>query len=160
MGGVRPSKACHCEPVRRLAWQSVDWLGNPRIGVAIRTPAHHKGTCSASPTAWRSVPQNAYLFKAHPNGWCFSRSPLDASMSCCSPFSGTICHRHIAPNLDAPTSARDRRLFFAFLRLSIKKHHPNGRCFGRGRKARTLDTRFWRPLLYQLSYTPIKRLAP
>ena len=28
-------------------------------------------------------------------------------------------------------------------------------CFGRGRKARTLDTRFWRPLLYQLSYTPM-----
>ena len=28
-------------------------------------------------------------------------------------------------------------------------------CFGRGTKARTLDTRFWRPLLYQLSYTPI-----
>ena len=27
--------------------------------------------------------------------------------------------------------------------------------FGRGRKARTLDTRFWRPLLYQLSYTPV-----
>ncbi len=26
--------------------------------------------------------------------------------------------------------------------------------FGRGTKARTLDTRFWRPLLYQLSYTP------
>ena len=28
--------------------------------------------------------------------------------------------------------------------------------FGRGRKIRTLDTRFWRPMLYQLSYTPIK----
>ena len=27
---------------------------------------------------------------------------------------------------------------------------------GRGRRIRTLDTRFWRPLLYQLSYTPIK----
>ena len=27
--------------------------------------------------------------------------------------------------------------------------------YGRGRKTRTLDTRFWRPLLYQLSYTPI-----
>ena len=27
--------------------------------------------------------------------------------------------------------------------------------FGRGRRARTLGTRFWRPLLYQLSYTPI-----
>ena len=26
---------------------------------------------------------------------------------------------------------------------------------GRGRRARTLGTRFWRPLLYQLSYTPI-----
>ena len=30
-----------------------------------------------------------------------------------------------------------------------------GGLFGRGRKARTLDTRFWRPLLYQLSYTPM-----
>ena len=29
-------------------------------------------------------------------------------------------------------------------------------CFhGRGRKNRTLNTRFWRPLLYQLSYTPV-----
>ena len=27
--------------------------------------------------------------------------------------------------------------------------------FGRGTKTRTLDTRFWRPLLYQLSYTPL-----
>ena len=27
---------------------------------------------------------------------------------------------------------------------------------GRGRRIRTLDTRFWRPLLYQLSYTPMK----
>ena len=25
---------------------------------------------------------------------------------------------------------------------------------GRGRRTRTLGTRFWRPLLYQLSYTP------
>ena len=31
----------------------------------------------------------------------------------------------------------------------------SGGHFGRGRKARTLDTRFWRPLLYQLSYTPM-----
>ena len=27
--------------------------------------------------------------------------------------------------------------------------------YGRGRRDRTLGTRFWRPLLYQLSYTPI-----
>ncbi len=26
---------------------------------------------------------------------------------------------------------------------------------GRGRRTRTLGTRFWRPLLYQLSYTPM-----
>ena len=26
---------------------------------------------------------------------------------------------------------------------------------GRGRRNRTLGTRFWRPLLYQLSYTPM-----
>ena len=26
---------------------------------------------------------------------------------------------------------------------------------GRGRRIRTLDTWFWRPLLYQLSYTPM-----
>ena len=30
--------------------------------------------------------------------------------------------------------------------------------FGRGRRTRTLGTRFWRPLLYQLSYTP-KRIT-
>ena len=29
---------------------------------------------------------------------------------------------------------------------------------GRGRRIRTLGTRFWRPLLYQLSYTPKKTL--
>ena len=29
-------------------------------------------------------------------------------------------------------------------------------CFGRGRRNRTLNQWFWRPLLYQLSYTPIK----
>lgn len=27
--------------------------------------------------------------------------------------------------------------------------------FGRGRRIRTLDLRFWRPLFYQLNYTPV-----
>ena len=31
---------------------------------------------------------------------------------------------------------------------------------GRGRRARTLDLRFWRPPLYQLSYTPSVRRPP
>ncbi len=50
------------------------------------------------------------------------------------------------------------RVRFFFISISIKK----GSTFwwilfyaGRGRRTRTLDTRFWRPLLYQLSYTPI-----
>ena len=34
-----------------------------------------------------------------------------------------------------------------------RKHNVYG-AFGRGRRFRTLGTRFWRPLLYQLSYTP------
>src|SRR5258708_4347055 len=29
-------------------------------------------------------------------------------------------------------------------------------CFGRGSRTRTYDTWFWRPVLYQLSYTPLK----
>ena len=29
---------------------------------------------------------------------------------------------------------------------------------GRGRRIRTRDPRFWRPVLYQLSYTPVQRL--
>ena len=44
--------------------------------------------------------------------------------------------------------------FFAHTKNS--KHRKSGACcFGRGRRDRTLGTRFWRPMLYQLSYTPI-----
>ena len=32
-------------------------------------------------------------------------------------------------------------------------------CYGRGRRTRTLGTRFWRPLLYQLSYTPMYSMS-
>ena len=43
--------------------------------------------------------------------------------------------------------------------IESKKKKPGTRMipgfFGRGRRIRTLGTRFWRPLLYQLSYTPI-----
>ena len=42
--------------------------------------------------------------------------------------------------------------------LSLNKKITHCRCsklfFGRGRRIRTLGTWFWRPLLYQLSYTP------
>ena len=49
--------------------------------------------------------------------------------------------------------------------VSIKTINPNASpitvmkfgfiALGRGTKTRTLDTRFWRPLLYQLSYAPL-----
>ena len=42
-------------------------------------------------------------------------------------------------------------LSITYLQANVKSF------FGRGRRIRTLDTRFWRPLLYQLSYTPISR---
>ena len=45
-------------------------------------------------------------------------------------------------------------VFFAHTKNS--KHRKSDTCcFGRGRRDRTLGTRFWRPMLYQLSYTPI-----
>jgi hypothetical protein len=34
-------------------------------------------------------------------------------------------------------------------------HHLGKKENGRGGRARTHDLRFWRPLLYQLSYTPM-----
>ena len=37
----------------------------------------------------------------------------------------------------------------------VPKLYSFGTSSGRGRRNRTLGTRFWRPLLYLLSYTPI-----
>ena len=42
-----------------------------------------------------------------------------------------------------------RAIKLLYYRQAWNKH-------GRGRRNRTLGTRFWRPLLYLLSYTPIK----
>ena len=57
----------------------------------------------------------------------------------------------IQPKHRQPKSRPWAALFY----LDKKTTTLLGGRFGRGRKARTLDTRFWRPLLYQLSYTPI-----
>ena len=52
---------------------------------------------------------------------------------------------------------------FRYLRETMNSAtiNPKGKitisCIGgRGRRIRTLGTRFWRPLLYQLSYAPMK----
>ena len=48
----------------------------------------------------------------------------------------------------------ENTLAFVNPHTKVKDHRMVVFYFGRGTKARTLDTRFWRPLLYQLSYTP------
>ena len=48
-----------------------------------------------------------------------------------------------------------RYLKLADKKIKVRKPRIFGLFYGRGRRARTLGTRFWRPLLYQLSYTPI-----
>ena len=60
--------------------------------------------------------------------------------------------RRVAPPMCFPW---ENTLAFADPHTKIKDHRMVVFYFGRGTKARTLDTRFWRPLLYQLSYTPI-----
>ena len=52
----------------------------------------------------------------------------------------------LEPTISGVTGRRDNRLRYGATEL--KKS-------GRGRRIRTLGTRFWRPLLYQLSYTPM-----
>ena len=67
------------------------------------------------------------------------------------------------PSTSGVTGRRSNQLnYLAISLLSLQHMYCNTynlRCKGffngRGRKARTLDTRFWRPLLYQLSYTPV-----
>ena len=51
------------------------------------------------------------------------------------------------------------RVFSFPLSLPKQKRPPIGDlfCFGRGRRTRTHDPWFWRPVLYQLSYTPVQR---
>ena len=62
------------------------------------------------------------------------------------------CHRHVihyrspsSPSNSIPAKTEKGRRLATFF------------CFGRGRRTRTHDPWFWRPVLYQLSYTPVQR---
>ena len=55
------------------------------------------------------------------------------------------------PFFGAANQIRTGDLFLTKEVLCLLSHSS----IGRGRRDRTLGTRFWRPLLYQLSYTPI-----
>ena len=43
---------------------------------------------------------------------------------------------------------------FSAVKQNARSSQKSSRRYGRGSKFRTHGTRFWRPLLYQLSYTP------
>ncbi len=60
--------------------------------------------------------------------------------------------------MDALSSAFLRNIFRENKKgLNGKNRQTFSFCCGRGTKNRTRDTWFWRPLLYQLSYTPMIR---
>ena len=84
---------------------------------------------------------------------CFAAPGLSrASFRPASTIGCSTVHRTVSLT---PMPSRVRVLFIS---ISIKKDPPFWWILfyaGRGRRTRTLDTRFWRPLLYQLSYTPI-----
>ena len=60
----------------------------------------------------------------------------------------------LEPSTSGVTGRRSNQLNYRAIHFYIENSF---RCnsFGRGRRNRTLGTRFWRPLLYLLSYTPI-----
>ena len=59
----------------------------------------------------------------------------------------------LEPSTSGVTGRRSNQLNYR----AIQEYEKQQNCyfFGRGRRIRTLGTRFWRPMLYQLSYTPI-----
>ena len=69
-----------------------------------------------------------------------------------------FAHRHTGVCLSFVVEPLSRE--FSSTAPKCKKKPPfRTAVFGRGSKIRTHDTRFWRPMLYQLSYTPIKSLS-
>ena len=59
----------------------------------------------------------------------------------------------LEPSTSGVTGRRSNQLNYRAIFLS--KTAVAVMISGRGRRNRTLGTRFWRPLLYQLSYTPM-----
>ncbi len=68
----------------------------------------------------------------------------------------TRCIRHRRREQALPDTLRVPRVLFCSIKQERPPHKRRSFLFGRGRRARTLGTRFWRPLLYQLSYAPIR----
>ena len=59
----------------------------------------------------------------------------------------------LEPSTSGVTGRRSNQLNYRAILISKTAKYRNDH--GRGRRIRTLGTRFWRPMLYQLSYTPV-----
>ena len=57
----------------------------------------------------------------------------------------------LEPSTSGVTGRRSNQLNYRAKFMANKSE----KTYGRGRRIRTLGTRFWRPMLYQLSYTPV-----
>ena len=99
---------------------------------------------------------------------------ITSTVSLCKKFQRSLCFvkklpvfttwflpMPIAPNRKTPTGLSGGGFLFYREKAKSATIKPIGNTMifpdmdGRGRRIRTLGTRFWRPLLYQLSYAPI-----
>ena len=81
--------------------------------------------------------------RPHPYQGCALPTELQQQMA---------TRKGLEPSTSGVTGRRSNQLNYRAI------YHRTGfpaNLIGRGRRIRTLGTRFWRPLLYQLSYTPI-----
>ena len=61
----------------------------------------------------------------------------------------------LEPSTSGVTGRRSNQLNYRAILYSVYAINQGCLYSGRGRRIRTLGTRFWRPMLYQLSYTPV-----
>ena len=129
----------------RPAANNISWIKTFQCFFANCTRNRHKH-CIEKAGAFQNIYHNRYLYPSNKeNGWrsCqYIRQHLHPYDQNCFKINykqtttQTYCHKVIAAWLN-----RKRPSHAAF-------------SYGRGRRIRTLGTRFWRPMLYQLSYTP------
>ena len=90
---------------------------------------------------------------------------LNKTLTEYTPINATILSRNKSYWYNIKQAESESSLPLGFCYCDIKTRNPNTSpitviefgfiALGRGRRTRTLGTWFWRPLLYQLSYTPI-----
>ena len=81
--------------------------------------------------------------RPHPYQGCALPTELQQQMA---------TRKGLEPSTSGVTGRRSNQLSY---RAILSKTARTVYELGRGRRIRTLGTRFWRPLLYQLSYTPM-----